>query len=913
MNSDPIDSYYQYWGKAFGTSDDSNPVYHLLPYHCLDVAAVGSQLLEKDPSFFKKIVPGNSDSDSHSYRDHISSLLSMLLAVHDIGKFSGRFQNLRPDLLKKMQGRVVFEGYAVRHDDMGYLILEDDLWPVAWENNWFGLDPADDPIDWKMSLRPWFYAVTGHHGQPPKRPDTGQTVGMLFSDDDRRTAAMFAKACRELFFRENEGQVFTFSEPLEKSFKNTSWLVAGLTVMSDWIGSNSVFFPPLSGPVPLEEYWDNYALPQAARSVELSGILPCMVSKSTGLKALFPDFEATPLQKEVSSCKLPGVPNMFILEDTTGSGKTEAALILAHRMMALGLGEGIFFGLPTMATADAMYGRMAEAYSRLYDQGQHPSLVLSHSARHLSEQFRNSVIADNSRSESYDSENNESATAECSAWLSDNRKKALLSQIGVGTIDQALMAVLPIRHQSLRLLGLSRNILVVDEVHAYDPYVKATLENLLEFHAALGGSAILLSATLPHEHRQDFIEHFCRGLGVMDIPLDERRYPCVVKVSCQEISGTPVGTCERTHRRVEVECTENLLRIHEALDSIVEEGRCACWVRNTIDDAIDAYRILSEKYGTDNVILFHARFAMGDRLKTEHKVLRIFGKDSSPEERKGKILIATQVVEQSLDLDFDLMITDLAPMDLIIQRSGRLHRHDRPGRGHPRLIVYMPAMEREPNREWFSSKFPRGAYVYPHHGELWLTARYLSERKQITMPDDARLLIEGVFGEPSRNEMPPTFLDQEGKAEGKEMSSRAVASLNLLHREDGYQSTPGKWETDAKVPTRLGDAQVTVLLLRWDGTRLSFWSSGSDYPEDMSQISISTRKLFLSGEYGGKLGRELEKFKDTLRDKGRWRVLIPLTESNGSWYGTGLDDKNNPVSVHYNSVTGFAASSDRKC
>ena len=144
------------------------------------------------------------------------------------------------------------------------------------------------------------------------------------------------------------------------------------------------------------------------------------------------------------------------------------------------------------------------------------------------------------------------------------------------------------------------------------------------------------------------------------------------------------------------------------------------------------------------------------------------------------------------------------------------------------------------------------------------------------------------------------------------MSSRAVASLNLLHREDGYKSTPNQWETDARVPTRLGEPHVTVLLLRWDGDRLSFWSTTPDYPEDMSQVSISSHKLFTSGEYGGKMGRALEEFKVSLRDGGRWRVLIPLTESHGIWRGTGLDDKNNSVSIRYDTVTGFMISSDHK-
>ena len=159
------------------------------------------------------------------------------------------------------------------------------------------------------------------------------------------------------------------------------------------------------------------------------------------------------------------------------------------------------------------------------------------------------------------------------------------------------------------------------------------------------------------------------------------------------------------------------------LSDVIKEGRCACWVRNTVDDALESYRELSRSFGNEQVMLFHARFAMGDRLGIEHTVLETFGKDITPEIRRGKILVATQVVEQSLDLDFDLMITDLTPMDLIIQRAGRLHRDDDPikrgNRGTPRLIVLTPSFDGIPTAEWYSAAFPKGAYVYPHHGQCF--------------------------------------------------------------------------------------------------------------------------------------------------------------------------------------------------
>ncbi|WP_419602660.1 DEAD/DEAH box helicase, partial [Thiolapillus sp.] len=210
----------------------------------------------------------------------------------------------------------------------------------------------------------------------------------------------------------------------------------------------------------------------------------------------------TPLQQACLDLPIGTEPQLFILEDVTGSGKTEAALILAARLMAAGQAQGLYIGLPTMATANAMYDRMSTVYERLYRPGEpRPSLILSHSARHLSESFQQSLLAAQASATHYGEE--ESIVAQCNRWLADNRKKALLADVGIGTIDQALLAVMPARHQSLRLLGLVGKVLILDEVHAYHAYTSEPLKRLIRFHAALGGSVILLSATLTRKQRTD--------------------------------------------------------------------------------------------------------------------------------------------------------------------------------------------------------------------------------------------------------------------------------------------------------------------------------------------------------------------------------------------------------------------------
>jgi len=663
--------------------------------------------------------------------------------------------------------------------------------------------------------------------------------------------------------------------------------------------------------MPLEKYWNEYAVPLAEEAVRTFGILPGIASTETGIHALFPKIDIpTPLQSFAESCDIPATPQLFIVEEATGSGKTETALVLAHRLMEQGEGEGIYFGLPTMATANAMYDRMGKAYGRMFTPDSHPSLVLAHSGSKLSEKFQQSIGFSSKTDIEQEHPNENNSSAQCRAWLSDNRKKALLAQVGVGTIDQALISVLPLHHQSLRLLGLSRNILIVDEVHAYDPYVQRVLETLLEFHAALGGSAILLSATLPQAQRQALISAYSSGLGIDCSKVRQSHYPMVTHVTPQtkEPAEYLIQRCEMTHRTIEVECTNDPGVVMKYLSKVFEGRGCSCLVKNTVDDAIETYQTLSKLFGYENVLLFHARFTMGDRIEKENEVLKLFGKDSTPEIRKGKILVATQVVEQSLDLDFDFMVTDLAPMDLIIQRSGRLHRHNdsakRGNRGVPRLVVMSPPVSEKPAYEWYSTLFPKGAYVYPNHGQLWLTARLLAKRKKITMPDDARLLIEGTFGEFAQQEIPETLIHHEIKADGKNIADQATAQLNVLHLSNGYKDTTNQWQDDARTPTRLGEARVTVLLLKWEHPILKFFSSEPTFSEELSQVNISETKISKEFTYTGDLAAELEKFKMTLADKGRWRILVPLEQKNDTWQGRALDKNGKVVSVLYDSKLG---------
>jgi CRISPR-associated endonuclease/helicase Cas3 len=452
-----------------------------------------------------------------------------------------------------------------------------------------------------------------------------------------------------------------------------SWRLAGLAVLADWLGSNSHHFLYQVKPQAVHEYWSEVASPRAEDAVREAGLRAPEVSEWKGPKRLFPDFaELTPLQGYAATVQFATEPQLFLLEDVTGAGKTEAALILVHRLMAEGRATGVYFALPTMATANQMYGRVGKVYRRLYLAQASPSLILAHGARRLVDDFRQSVLQPGEQAREQNHRLDEpTASAQCSAWLAGNNKKALLADVGVGTIDQALLGVLPVRHQSLRLLGLSSKVLVVDEVHAFDAYVITLLERLIEAHSQQGGSVILLSATVPAFLRVKLISAYQKGRGVASQTLSEDlRYPLATQAGGKAgVRAEACGTRPQLTRRVQVACIH---REQEIVELVVREsraGRSFCWIRNTVEDARRAYELLLPKLSKECLRLFHSRFAMGDRLDIEDEVIRTFGAQSTATSRRGQVLVATQVVEQSLDLDFDGMATDLAPIDLVIQRA----------------------------------------------------------------------------------------------------------------------------------------------------------------------------------------------------------------------------------------------------
>ena len=565
----------------------------------------------------------------------------------------------------------------------------------------------------------------------------------------------------------------------------------------------------------LGTYWHACALPQAERAVRLSGVRPSRPRAAVGLSDLvgtvvFP----SPMQALAQSLDLgTGGPVLVLVEDQTGSGKTEAALLLAHRLMAAGRADGLFVALPTMATANAAYDRLAAAYRALFDVAEQPSLVLAHGRRGDHAGFRQSILND-AAAETPVAEDNDPAdmpaSAQCAAWIADDRRRSFLADVGVGTIDQALLAVLPTRHAPLRLLGLQRRVLVVDEAHAYDAYMREELLRLVAFQAGLGGSTIILSATLPQTTRRKLAAAYAQTIGASDTAPVSSAYPLVTVVRRDRADEVPCAGRDGLARRVIVERMASTEDVLDRIETAAKRGQAVAWVRNAVDDAAEAHADLRAR-GID-ATLFHARFAMGDRLAVEQDVMARFGKRSAA---RGGVVVATQVIEQSLDLDFDLMVSDLAPMDLLIQRAGRLWRHaraDRPA-DRPRLLVLSPEPVAAPDPAWLGPALRRTGFVYEDHALLWRTAMVLFAAGAIASPGDVRRLVEAAY-DPDV-EVPPGLQRRAAEAAGRTSAAVSLARQNLLEWREGYTANAGAWASDVRTPTRLGEAGVVFRLARW--------------------------------------------------------------------------------------------------
>ncbi|EAQ7976877.1 CRISPR-associated helicase Cas3' [Salmonella enterica] len=827
-------SIYHYWGKSRQGEPDGGDDYHLLCWHSLDVAAVGYWMVINNIYFIDHYLKKLGLQD----KEQAAQFFAWILCWHDIGKFAHSFQQLYRHEALNAFNEPTRHYEKIAHTTLGY-----ELW-----NSWLSECPELFPPS-SLSVRKsqrvmtlWMPVTTGHHGRPP---EAIQELDQ-FRQQDKDAARDFLLSIKALFPLITLPEAWDEDEGIAQ-FQQLSWFISAAVVLADWTGSASRYFPRTAEKMPVDTYWQQ-ALVKAQTAITLFPPV-ANVSTFTGIETLFPFIQhPTPLQQKALELDINvDGAQLFILEDVTGAGKTEAALILAHRLMAAGKAQGLYFGLPTMATANAMFERMANSWLALYQPDSRPSLILAHSARRLMDRFNQSIWSV-TLSGTEEADDVQPYSQGCAAWFADSNKKALLAEVGVGTLDQAMMAVMPFKHNNLRLLGLSNKILLADEIHACDAWMSRILEGLIERQASNGNATILLSATLSQQQRDKLVAAFSRGVrrNVQAPLLGHDDYPWLTQVTQTELISQRVDTRKEVERSVNIGWLHSEALCLERIGEAVEKGNCIAWIRNSVDDAIRIYRQLqlSKVVAAENLLLFHSRFAFHDRQRIETQTLNLFGKQSGAQ-RAGKVIIATQVIEQSLDIDCDEMISDLAPVDLLIQRAGRLQRHirDRNGlvkksgqdeREAPVLRILAPEWDDAPRENWLSSAMRNSAYVYPDHGRMWLTQRILREQGAIRMPQSARLLIESVYGEDV--DMPVGFAKTEQLQEGKFYCDRAFASQILLNFAPGYCAEISDFLPE-KLSTRLAEESVTLWLAKVVDDAVTPYAPGG-HPWEMSALRV---------------------------------------------------------------------------
>ncbi len=606
--------------------------------------------------------------------------------------------------------------------------------------------------------------VGGHHGIFPNAYALDIAQGSRSAVGGRR----WDEARRELLLRMARSLGVSVTDMPTRLSNATAMTLAGLVTVADWIGSASEYFPYFVERIaqpPSEAEFTNYITASRERAQNamqaLGWRLPRTSTAPKSYAELFGSgFVPRPVQERVLDIAAEAEPpSLVVIEAPTGEGKTEAAFALADRFVRGFGGRGFYLALPTRGTSDQMYIRAGRFLSHAY-RDHRVLLQLLHGHASLSAEFSEKLQRGapdlHPREVSLDGDPESTVAAE--AWFS-YRKRGLLAPFGVGTVDQALLAALQTRHVFVRLFGLARKTVVIDEVHAYDTYMSSLLERLLEWLAALQAPVVLLSATLPRAKSHRLLEAYARGLGGTGPAIaPPEPYPRIAWLSPTQSGCVHVEPSQVARRTVSF----RWLRSGDGPDAggvlptlLIERlanGGCAAIVCNSVRRAQAVYRHLRQAFsdlasaGRDapNLDLLHARYPFEAREMRERRSLERFGPDDAQRPRKAAVLVATQVIEQSLDLDFDVMITDFAPVDLLLQRAGRLQRHRRirpAGLEEPVLHILAPEI---------ADGAPRlasaDAAIYDRHVLLrtWIALR---GREGLRVPDDVEQLIEAVYSE----------------------------------------------------------------------------------------------------------------------------------------------------------------------
>lgn len=703
------------WGKTVKGSTDAN-LFHPALFHMIDVGNVARVLLNEPASPRWR----NTLSRSLSiHSDLVSRVIPYLVALHDIGKLSASFQMKSKEQMVRLtnNGFVLGNPFDLPHPVIGQVHIFNETLTVAL------------PHSLKFAVRDM---IGGHHGRFAAASEIRNVRQRLRREEhsewkDLRQAAEIYLARSFLFADESE-----LPEPLNVS--TAVMALTGFTILCDWLGSNESFFSPCSG-WDLSDYQEE-SKRRAFTAVEQAGFLKPSFSQTPGkFISLFSDIPSPrPLQSAVDRIpdELLRQPCLTVIEAPTGEGKTEAALALAHRIARITGTDELYYALPTMATSNQMFLRVQKhLYQRL---GMDQQVKLIHGQAYLIADDLNARFTTNGEPGSVHA---------ASEWFGP-KKRALLAPFGVGTIDQAELGALNVPHVALRLVGLAGKVVIIDEVHAYDTYMTTIIEQLLRWLAALGTYVILLSATLPQSRREALLKAFANRQPLLQD--QNNAYPLVVVTGSEKLYfDTPAASQpERVVHIHQLAMTTDDFQRARWLAEQVENGGCACWITNTVERAQRLFKAVAQTAPHDmDKSLLHSQFPLQDRQELEELLVKKYGPGSAARPQRG-IVIGTQVIEQSLDLDFDVMVSDLAPVDLLLQRVGRLHRHNRTRpEGHRMPVLWLNACSDERDElEVGVDRFVYEEYI------LRRTWEVLRGRDALHLPDDYRDLIERVYARP---------------------------------------------------------------------------------------------------------------------------------------------------------------------
>jgi len=746
-----------FWAKTIiGSNGNEVPgigVFH----HCLNVGCVAEGLIAALPRVVRELLPPGA---------------ATLAALHDIGKITLGFQIKSPvwfrDAALAAQERLEAPFSVSDHALVSQVFLQHILKP------------------YRAQL--WAAAVGAHHGRPKARDariNTLEVMGQEFEAHRQTVAAEIV----EIF-----GALPAL--PPAKSFgavHSDLWLLAGLITVADWIGSNEAFFSPAHGePTERSRHLAREALARIGWPGGSLRVLPFMETFG---------FQPNPLQSAVATTAT--APGLILVEGPMGCGKTEAALCAAQRLIAAGYHHGIYFALPTQVTSNRIQRRLRTFLrTALQDPAQ---LRLAHANSWLEDDQDLRIDPSFKGGKPEDTDEAQASAREARSWFA-SAKHALLAPYGVGTIDQALHGVVAVKHFFVRRFALAGKIVILDEIHSYDVYTGTLVTALVRELINIGCSVIILSATLTAQRRRELLEI----AGSTETPAPPA-YPLVAVAN----AGAPARYLnpewvETKRVQLRAEAISEIETIDELI-ARAEAGQHVLWIRNTVVEAQATFRSLrgSLREGDLPHGLLHSRFPFQRRADLEEVWLERLGRHRAASGR-GSILIATQVVEQSVDIDLDFIVSDLAPTDMLLQRMGRLWRHERPARAasRPEFWVRLPDLNSSADAAALKRDLGRSARVYAPY-VLLRTTEIWRPKSEINLPAEIRSLLEATYADPSPDE-PEDWreLREELETEKRMLTSNAEAAMRVF----GLPMLDP--EDDRALTRRKGPPTVPVLLLR---------------------------------------------------------------------------------------------------